>query len=182
MRFNILQVLCLTASVLALPIENTAQDITIIQRSMKNVSSALGTLRSALHSITPRMSNADVSSRWPEVERVSRMMTQGMNSDALEIRKAPTMNIIESSELLAPINDLESATQQVVNEWIAIKPAINNRDKQNVVKILKDHQAAAGQYADALLSRQSGLAAPAGRYFGSKVQQTIEQAVTAYRV
>jgi hypothetical protein len=181
MQLNILPILLLTTSALALPIDNAAQDITVIQRSMKNVSSALSTLRSTIRTISPRMSSSEVLNRWPDIERTSGMVTRGMNSDALEIRKAPAINLIESSELLSPINELETATQQVVNEWIAIKPAINNKDKQNVVKILKDHQAAAGQYADALLSRQSGLATPAGRYFGSRVQQIIEQAVTAYR-
>jgi len=109
------------------------------------------------------------------------MVSQGMGHDALEIRRAPTINIIESAELLGPINELETATQLLITEWIGIKPAINQRDRQNIIKILKDHQAAAGQYADALLSRQSGLASPVGRYFGSKIQQIIEGGITAYR-
>jgi hypothetical protein len=180
MQFHLYSLLFLTISVFASPIDNARRDITVIQKSMKNVSTAIGILRSAIHSVNPKMSSAEVMSRWPDIERTSHIVTQGMNSDALEIRRGPTINLFESSELLILINELETATQQVVNEWIAIKPAINSGDKAKVISIVRDHQAASGQYADALLSRQSGLAAPAGRFFGSRTQQLLEMVVTAY--
>jgi hypothetical protein len=180
MRFNVLPLLFIANTVLALPVDNAAQDITIIQRSMKNVSNAMTKLRAAIHNINPRMSSNEVSRLWPNVESTCHMVADIMDQDALQIRKAPMINLIESTELLGPINELETSTQQIVNEWISIKPAINRKDRENVLRILKDHKAAAGQYADALLSRQSGFAAPAGQYFGSRVQQNIQQAINAY--
>jgi hypothetical protein len=182
MRIPIIPLLCLASSVLALPLNNlAARDTKIIENSMRDVAASLQRLTSALQSISPRMSSQEVLQRWPTVEQRCHDVSNLLTSDARRIRMGPTVSTVESTNLLSPLNQLETATQRTVDEWIAIKPAINQRDKQSVVATLKHHEAAAGEYADAILSRQSAVAAPAGRYFGSRMQTSIERAVSAYR-
>jgi len=181
MRFTTLPLLCLTSSILALPVDIAARDTVLIERSMRNVADSLGRLTQALRSIDPRMPSNEVARRWPDVERRGHEVADTLASDARNIRLGPMVGAFEATNLLNPLTNLETVTDKTINEWIAIKPAINVRDRQAVVATLKHHEAAAGEYADAILSRQSAATAPAGRFFGSRMQTSIERAVNAYR-
>jgi hypothetical protein len=180
MRFTTLPLLFLMGtSVLALPVEN-ASPTAAIEQSMKNVITTLNKLTDALSSINPRMSSLEVLQRWPEVERRCHDVSELLASDARNIRMVPKLAITDSANLLGPIDQMERATTRSVDQWIAIKPAINARDRKGVVGTLKHHEVTANEYAEALLSVQSTFSQPAGRYFGSRVTSTIERAIQAY--
>jgi hypothetical protein len=184
MRFTILPLLCLASSVLALPVETAQQDTVVIERSLRNVASALDRLSSELQAIDPRMSGNDVTRRWPNVERAGHEVSNLLERDASDIRLAPTVNAFEAANLLTPINKLSDATDRTVNEWIAIKGALNQGDRRKVIDILKHHQASSGAYADAILNRQQALTSlltmPAGQMFGQRAQSSIQRAISAY--
>lgn len=88
--------------------------------------------------------------------------------------------VTDTASFLQPIEQISQATQKTVDQWIAIKPAINTRDRRGVVATLKHHVSSANEYADALMSVQSTLAQPAGKLFGTRVTSQIEKAVLAY--
>jgi hypothetical protein len=182
MRCNTLSVLCLAIGAFALPTETLQpRDTTVILRSIKNVESALNHLSSAIRSISPRMPSEEVNRRWPDVERNCHMVSDTMYRDSREIRQSKDVNILEAPQLLGPLNNLETLTTKVVNDWISIKPAVNVRDRQNIQRVLQEHSAAAGEYADAILSKQPAIASPAGALMRSQVQSTIQRAISAYR-
>lgn len=88
--------------------------------------------------------------------------------------------VTDVTNLLQPIDQMSQATQRTVDQWIAIKPAINARDRKGVVGTLKHHESTANEYADAVMSVQSTLSQPAGKFFGSRVTTQIEKAILAY--
>jgi hypothetical protein len=180
MKFT-LPILCLVSTIAAQPVTLAQRDTQFIERSIKTLSDNLDRLYSAIRSISPRMPSNEVTRRWPEVEMACHSVSDQMWADSPMIRKQPYINALEALKLTTPINNLESATQRVVTEWINIKPAINQRDRVTILRILTDHQTAAKEYADALISRQSFLTSPVGQYFGTQTQQIIQKGITAYR-
>lgn len=88
--------------------------------------------------------------------------------------------VTDSTSFLSPIDQMSQATQRTVDQWIAIKPAINAKDRKGVVGTLKHHESTANEYADAIMSVQSTLSQPAGKLFGSRVTMQIEKAISAY--
>jgi hypothetical protein len=180
MKF-ILPVLALSAGALALPAEHTKRDVTLITRSLREVASGLNRLDASIRKIRVSMNSPQVAGLWPDVERNCHAVTGMLYQDAKEIRRAPMVTALEAPSLLTPITNLESLTTRVVEDWIAIKRAINVRDRSVIQNILKDHQAAAGEYADAILSRQNALTAPVGRAFNTRTKQTIQRGINSYR-
>lgn len=185
MQFTILPLLCLASSVLALPVESGLQDAQIIERSLRSVTASLDKLSSELRAIDPRMPSSEVQRRWPDVERVGHDVSNLLDHDAPEIRLGPSINAFEASNLLQPITKLSDATDRTVNEWIAIRGALNQGDRKKVVDILKHHQASSGAYADAILNRQQAitglLTMPSGQLFGQRAQASIQRAINAYQ-
>jgi hypothetical protein len=186
MKFT--QIACLigtisTVAATPLPVSTTQvkRDSAVIDRSLRNVSRSLDRLYTSIRSISPRMPAAEVNRRWPDVEMACHQVSDLLWADARDIRRAPAVNALESLSLLDPINTLESSTQRVINEWITIKPAINQSDRTTILRILKDHSTAAQEYSDAILSRQSALTSPVGKYFGDRIKAIIETAIRAYR-
>lgn len=185
MRFMFSPLLCLMGSVLALPVETVQQDSAIIERSLRSVTASLDRLSSELQAIDPRMPSNEVQRRWPNVERAGHDVSILLDRDAGDIRMGPTVNALEAASLLTPLSKLSDATERTVNEWVAIKGALNQGDRKRVVDILKHHQASSGAYADAILNRQQALTGlltmPAGQLFGSRAQASIQRAITAYQ-
>jgi hypothetical protein len=182
LQLFVVPTLCLLSSVVAAPTVNQPQDTTVIMRSFKNVEASLNRLLAAIKHINPRMPTTEVARRWPEIDRQCHEVSDILWHEAREIRRSPgSVNLIESATLLQPISSLQSVTSKIVDEWIAIKPAINNSDRRMVQDMLKDHQTAASEYAEALLSKQSGLSSPVGRLFGADTQNTIQRAINAYK-
>jgi len=181
LRFAIIPTLCLLGSTVAVPTTNQPQDTTIILRSLKNVEGGLNRLIQAIKHISPRMPTSEVAKRWPELERQTYEVTDILWEEARTVRRAPAVNVLESATLLQPITNLETLTSKVVDEWIAIKPAINISDRKRVQDMLKDHQVAASQYAEALISVQSALSSPVGRLLGVGIDQSILRGINAYR-
>ena len=179
MRFTTLSLLCLVSNALAAPIA-TESTSSAIERSMKNVIQSLNGLTDALKSINPRMSSEDVISRWPRVEKACHDVSDLLSTDARNIRMGQKIAVTDSTNLLQPIDQMSQATQRTVDQWIAIKPAINARDRKGVVGTLKHHESTANEYADAIMSVQSTLSQPAGKFFGSRVTTQIEKAISAY--
>jgi hypothetical protein len=176
-----LQSLCLVSSVFAAPTSSNAQDTTIITRSLQRLDSELNRLMIALKVITPRLGNFELQKAWTDVQRESRTVTDTLQRDSLDIRRAPQVNLIESASLLSPINNLQSLTGKVIDQWIAIRPILGANDRKLAQTILKDHEVAAAQYAEAILSRQSGISTPVGQLLGTQLQSTIERGVTSFR-
>ncbi|TID15475.1 hypothetical protein E2P81_ATG07640 [Venturia nashicola] len=179
MRFNIVPLLCLASTTLAAPITNDNPSANIIT-SMKNVIQSLNGLTDALKAINPRMSPEDVVSRWPRVEKACHQVSDLLSTDARYIRMGQKLAVADSPALLQPIDQINQATQRTVDQWIAIKPAINARDRKGVVGTLKHHESTANEYADAMMSVQSTLSQPAGKLLGSRVTMQIEKAIAAY--
>jgi Hydrophobic surface binding protein A len=176
-----LPLLCLAAGSAALPTENAKRDITIIQHSLRNVESATTRLLGSLKAMDPRMSGSEYARSWAQIDRDCHSVSETLTTDANDIRRGPAVSTLEAAALISPINNMETLLGRVVDEWIAVKPAINARDRPTVQKMLKDHQVAASAYADAILSRQSAIASPAGRLLGVQTQNSIQRAVNAYR-
>jgi hypothetical protein len=181
MKF-ILPVICLSTGILALPASNEKRDISLISNSLKEVANGLSRLEASIRSIRIKMNSPQVAGLWPEVERNCHYVTELLYNDAKSIRRAPVVTALESPALLAPITNLETLTTRVIDDWIAIKRVIAAKDRSVIQNILKDHQAAAGEYADAILSRQNALTAPVGRLFGSRTKQTIQRGINSYRI
>lgn len=179
MRFCTLSLLCLVGTVIAAPVatESTSSNI---ERSMRNVIQSLNHLTDALKAINPRMSSDDVIARWPNVEHACHEVSDLLTTDARNIRMSQKVSVADSTNLLAPIDQMAQATQRTVDQWIAIRPAINSRDRKGVVGTLKHHELTANEYADAVMSVQSTLSQPAGKFFGSRVTSQIERAILAY--
>jgi hypothetical protein len=183
MRFQLfaLQSLCLVTNVFALPASGNAQDTAVITKSLQRLDTGLNRLSLSLRAITPRLSNFELQRAWGDVQRDSRTVTDTLSKDSVEIRRAPQINLLESASLLSPINSLQTLTSKVIDQWIAIRPVLSASDRKVASTILKDHESAAGQYADAILSRQSGISTPVGRLLGSELQSTIEKGVSTFR-
>ncbi|KAE9973865.1 hypothetical protein EG328_004195 [Venturia inaequalis] len=179
MRFTIIPLLCLASTNLAAPIANDITSANIVT-SMKNVISSLNGLTDALKIINPRMSSEEVISKWPRIEKASHDVADLLSTDARYIRMGAKIAVTDTASFLQPIEQISQATQKTVDQWIAIKPAINTRDRRGVVATLKHHVSSANEYADALMSVQSTLAQPAGKLFGTRVTSQIEKAVLAY--
>jgi hypothetical protein len=179
MRFTTFSLLCLVSNAIAAPIA-TDSTTSNIERSMRNVIQSLDGLTDALKSINPRMSSEDVISRWPRVEKACHDVSDLLSTDARNIRMGQKIAVTDSTNLLQPIDQMSQATQRTVDQWIAIKPAINARDRKGVVGTLKHHENTANEYADAIMSVQSTLSQPAGKFFGSRVTTQIEKAISAY--
>jgi hypothetical protein len=156
MHFVTILLLCLVSNVTAAPIatESTSANI---ERSMKTVIQSLNGLTNALKSIDPRMSSEDVLSRWPRVEQACHEVSDILSTDARNIRMGQKISVADATNLLSPIDQMSQATQRTVDQWIAIKPAINARDRKGVVGTLKHHESTANEYADAIMSVQSTL-------------------------
>jgi len=175
MKF-ILPVLCLTTGLLAAPAAHEPREVTFLLRSLKEVGSALGRLEQSIKGL-PR----NPAGGWAAVEGNCHAVTDMLVRDSVEIRRAPMVTALEAPSLLTPITNLETLTSRVVEDWIAIKRAISVRDRSVIQNILRDHQAAAGEYADAILSRQNALTAPVGRAFNTRTKQTIQRGINSYR-
>jgi hypothetical protein len=181
LRFAVIPTLCILGSVVALPTTNQPQDTTVILRSLKNVEGGLTRLVQAIKNIDPRMPSYEVARRWPELDRQCHEVSNILWEEARTVRRAPVVNVLESASLFQPITNLETLTSKVVDQWIAIKPAINVSDRKMVQDMLKDHQTAAGQYAEALISVQSSLSTPVGRLLGAGIDQQIQRGINAYK-
>jgi hypothetical protein len=94
------------------------QDTAVIQ--------GLAMLSSSIRSINVRMPSSEVSRYWPEVEDLP-----FSNRNALVGCKGyptgPKVNL--ESTRLGPI-----WSDRIVNEWIAIKPAINTQNRQSILR------------------------------------------------
>lgn len=180
MRFSIVPLLCLASTTLAAPIVNQNPAAANIVASMKNVIQSLNTLTEALKAINPRMSSEDVVSRWPRVEKACHEVSTLLSNDARAIRVGPKLAVTDAAPLLQPVDQMSQATQKTIDQWIAIKPAINAKDKKGVVATLKHHESTANEYADAVMSVQSALNQPAGKLAGTRVSLQIGKAISAY--
>ena len=175
MKF-ILPVLCLTTGLLAAPAAHEKREVTFLLRSLKEVGSALSRLESSIKSL-PR----NPAGGWAAVEGNCHAVTEMLVRDSVEIRRAPMVTALEAPSLLSPITNLETLTTRVVNAWISAHNSFQTRDRPTVRRILTDHQAAAGSYADAILSRQNALTAPVGRAFSKETKATIQRGINKYR-
>jgi len=184
-----LSLLCLAGAVSALPATSSlpvtstivAREVRNILDSLRRVSSALDDLSYNIRAIYPRMPSSEVARRWPAVEKSCHRVSDMLWNDASYIRTLPYVNALESTQLLQPITNLESATARVINEWISIKPAMNPNDRQTVLRILRDHETASSEYADAIMGRQSMLVTTVGQLFGQQTRATIQRGIAAYR-
>lgn len=179
MRFSIIPLLCLAGITLAAPIGKDGNSANIIT-SMKTVVQSLNALTDGLKSINPRMPAEEVISRWPVIEKLSHDVSDLLSTDARHIRMGQKIAVSDAASLLQPIEQISQATQRAVDQWITIKPAINARDRKGIVGTLKHHGSTANEYADAVMSVQSTISQPAGKYFGSRVTMQIEKAILAY--
>ncbi|QDS76313.1 hypothetical protein FKW77_002414 [Venturia effusa] len=179
MHFSIVTLLCLASTTFAAPIAPPPTSANIIT-SMKNVALSLNDLNDALKFVTPRMSSEEVISRWPRIEKAYLQVTDLLSTDARSIRMSPKIAVLDSTSLLQPVDQISQATQKAVDQWIAIKPAINARDRKQVLGTLKHHESTANEYADALMSVQPTLNQPAAKFFGSRVAAQIQRAILAY--
>jgi len=175
MKF-ILPVLCFTTGLLAAPAAIEKRDVTFLLRSLKDAGSALGRLESSVKAL-PR----NPAGGWSAVELNCHAVTNLLTRDSVQIRRAPMVTAIEAPSLLSPITNLETLTNRVVNAWISAHNSFQPKDRPTIRQILGEHQAAAGSYADAILSRQSALTAPVGRAFSKGTKNTIQKAINRYR-
>jgi hypothetical protein len=177
MKF-ILPALCLATGLLAAPTPAALdkRDVTFLLRSLKDVGSALSALDSSIKRLRTSPANA-----WSEVDSRCHAVTEMLHRDAAEIRRAPMVTALESPSLLTPITNLETLTSRVVDDWILAHNSFAAKDRPRIRSILLDHQAAAGEYADAILSRQNALTAPVGRAFNSRTKSTIQKGINRYR-
>jgi hypothetical protein len=175
MKFT-LPILCLATGLLAAPTAVEKRDVTFVLRSLKTVGSALSQLERSIKSLPVNPTNG-----WSAVEAACHTVTQMLNSDSVQIRQAPMVTALEAPSLLQPITNLETLTTRVVNAWISAHNAFQPRDRPTVRRILTEHQAAAGAYADAILSRQGALTSPVGRAFSKETKNTIQRGINKYR-
>jgi hypothetical protein len=175
MKF-ILPVLCLTTGLLAAPAAIEKREVAFLLRSLKEVGTALGRLESSIKAL-PR----NPAGGWSSVELNCHAVTDMLTSDSVQIRRAPMVAALEAPALLSPITNLETLTNRVVNAWISAHNSFQPKDRPTIRRILGEHQAAAGSYADAILSRQSALTAPVGRAFSKETKNTIQRGINRYR-
>ena len=184
MRFShlIVQAVCFTSTALALPVQNGAGDVTIISRSLQDVTVALTRLTNTVKGIDKRASSQDLQRKWNQVVGDARALSELLWRDGRTIRTAPMVGLLEAATLLSPIQNIQTLTNTLADSWVAIKVGLTPVDKSNVQRILLDHQAAAKEYADAILTRESGIASPIAQALGTQMQTTIQRAVNAYRM
>jgi hypothetical protein len=180
MRF-VTPLLCFIATGLALPSSLVERDTRLIEESLRRVSLTLSELSSSIRRINPRMTHDEVVRHWPDIERNCHIVTNTLRGEGDSVKRMPTISLSDALALVTPIENLDTQTGKVVDDWIAVKAAFQ-RDKATIVKILQEHQQAAAYYADAMVSRQSGLLnGAAGKILGSRINDKIQKGINAFK-
>jgi hypothetical protein len=135
MRFTLLPLLCLTSSILALPVNEVKQTtLSTIELSMQTVTSNLDSLTGNLK-LLQRYNEHNVQQ---EVVMAGERLTNTLLSDAKRIqdRSLQPLSLLDYASLLSPINNLETATENASKAWIAAKDHIVKSTEQALSSML----------------------------------------------
>jgi len=174
-------------SLLAAPIDkrdvDNTNDVTVITRAMKNAVNSLNALKSALDTVSRIPQGYDLTQYEQSIERSSQDVTNTLNGGAREVRLGPSANYLEAAGLMGKVTDMQSGSSATSKSWISAKNVIvrTQGGREAALRILNDHQAAAGNFADALVNRMPGLAQGIAHEFSTPALAAVKNAIDAYK-
>jgi hypothetical protein len=133
MRFNILSAVFLVGSVIAVPPELVARDISVVDNAMKRVSGALQDIDRALQAITPYRDarEADAQTTW--ILKYSRVLIDELQAGSRDIKRGPTVNTMEALSLPQKTDTMFKQLQNVIAGIKKLKPAVVVGGRQRAV-------------------------------------------------
>jgi hypothetical protein len=184
MRFTILPLLASTiiSSVLATPITLAQRDTSVIEQSMKKVTSSLQKLVVEVHSLSMKRDQNDIVRQEQRIDAKANEVIKILQDEGRIIKsKAPIVGTIEALRLTEGISSLQSATKSVMDAWIEAKPTVLRLNgKANVLSILQRSEVATNDFVDAMVSKLPAVDRAVGQLAGMRSKEMLRRAIETY--
>jgi hypothetical protein len=183
MRFaSLLSLACLTAFAFAAPIDQSAQDTTVIERSFKNIANNLKGLTAIIQQLDQNSRRGgNTAPQEIEVERRGGDLTNALRDAANQIRRIPVLNTIEATSTIGSVDELTTLIQKTVDAWILAKPSIVRAGgRQTILKISGAQEVACDEFVDSMIAKMPAMSISVARVFGQRARSQVDQAIAAF--
>jgi hypothetical protein len=182
MRFNILPLLCLVGSALALPANLVARDSAIIERYLGSIINKMGRLDDALRAV-PRGGSADEARRiTSDLVRYQQDLIEEYRLGARDVRRGPAAGVLDAPRLSEPWYNMGLWLQSNSNGWISAKDMVTAAGKKGeVLDLLMTASEASIVFDEACIAKVAGAGTLLGNWAKSQHGQYIEAAITQYK-
>jgi hypothetical protein len=184
MRFTILPILAasIVSNVLAAPVTLATRDTSIIEQSMKKVTSSLRQLAVEIHLLNANRPQDLIIKQEAAIEGKAAEVIRTLQEEGRTIKaRSAVVGSVEAIKLIDGINTLQAATKEVTDAWVEAKPTVLRLNgKQNVLSILQRSNVASEEFIDAIISKLPMLDKALGQMTGQKSKDMLHRAMAAY--
>jgi hypothetical protein len=182
MHFKFFSVTCLLGSVIALPVQLTTRDLSVIDAALRRVSDSMTRLNTAISTVPPFKDANEADYQINTILSFSKGLIEELQFGAANIRRGPTVNTIEAISLPAKVDSLGRLLQSVVSGVIKIKSrAVAAGRKPWVLEELINASAAMGSFFDAVLGKLAPLEQVLTAATKQQFLRTLDSAILEYR-